>query len=94
MGSIGVLHLQKIIKNLHTILAIELLCGLWGIQLTQERLPKRFRILGRGTARIYRKLDEELGPAGEDRYLRTQMEHVIQLVKSGELSALVVDLLE
>jgi histidine ammonia-lyase len=94
MGSIGVLHLRKIIKNLHIILAIELLCGLRGIQLTQERLPKRFRILGRGTDRVYKKLDEELEPAGEDRYLRTQMEQVAWLVKSGELVAMVADLLD
>ncbi len=94
MGSIGILHLQKITRNVQIVLSIELLCALRGIQLTQNKLPRELQVLGRGTTRIYKILDKELGPASEDRYLRTDMEKVITLVQSGKLVESTADLLE
>jgi histidine ammonia-lyase len=94
MGSIGVLHLQKIIKNLQVVLGIECLCALRGIQLTQNRLPESLRTLGKGTARVFELLDNTLGPIEGDRYLRSDMETVIELIQSGKLAKQVDDLLD
>jgi histidine ammonia-lyase len=97
MGSIGILHLKKIIENVQTIIGIELLCALRGIQLTHDKLPERMQTLGKGTKKVYDKLGKELGEdleeIGPDRYLRTDMEKTIALVKSGTLVEQVADLL-
>lgn len=93
MGSIGVLHLHKIIYNVQIILGIEMLCALRGIQLTREYLPENLRILGAGISRIYDDLNKILPRPKKDRYLRTDIEKVVDKVKSGEFVNLVNDLL-
>lgn len=94
MGSIGVLHLRKIIHNVAVVLGVELLCALRGIQLTKDWLPEHLQKLGKGTSKVFEKLEKELGTAGHDRYLRTEMEKTINLVKSGELVQIVEDCLK
>ncbi len=94
LGSIGVLHLYKIIYNIQVLLGIELLCALRGIQLTNKHLPEKLRKLGKGTTRVFDKLEDVFGPVGPDRYLRTDMEKAIELVTSGTLDDLVKDLLD
>lgn len=91
MGSIGVLHLRKIIRNIQIVLGMELLCALRGIQLTLDKLPSELRALGRGTTPVFEKLDKDFGPVGEDKYLRTDMEQMIAIVQSGELVTLTAD---
>lgn len=93
MGSIGVIHLRKIIQNVRIIIAVELICALRGIQLTQKYLPNELQTLGKGTTKVFEKLEEVFGPVGEDKYLRTEMETAINLVESGELLNTVKDLL-
>ncbi len=85
MGSLGVVHLKKVIENIQKIVGIELLCTVRAIQLTYNNLPKNLRPLGNGTSKIYENVAELLGDVGEDKYLRTDMERIIDLVKSGEL---------
>ncbi|MGE5343091.1 MAG: HAL/PAL/TAL family ammonia-lyase [Candidatus Omnitrophota bacterium] len=94
MGSIGILHLRKIIQNIRVILGVEILCALRGIQLTQTYLPGDLQGMGRGTAAVYEHLCHVLGPVGEDQYLRTDMEKAIALVQSGDLIAWVADCLD
>jgi histidine ammonia-lyase len=94
MGSIGVLHLKKILTNIQTVLGVELICALRGIQLTQHILPRDLQVLGKGTSRIFEVLEEKLGPAGEDEYLRTLMDKAIAVVRNGELVELVPDTFE
>ena len=89
MGSIGVLHLHKIIYNTQIVLAIEILCALRALQLTYHKLPKKLRTLGKGTTVIYNYLNEVLPPVKGDRYLRTDIEAVRELVRSGQLVQLV-----
>ena len=93
MGANGVLHLMKIIENTEKILAIELLCSLRGIQLTYDRLPKELQTLGEGTSKVYEFLskNEKLKNTKdrlEDHYLRTDMEEMISIVKTGKLRKL------
>jgi histidine ammonia-lyase len=97
MGSIGVLHLQKIIYNLQTLAGIELLCAHRAIQLTAEWLPKELRHLGEGTQKVHDFLSKsENLPQGsetdkdfylKDHYLRLDMEKAIALVASGAVVA-------
>jgi len=93
MGSIGVLHLHKIIYNSQIIVAIELLCALRGLQMTYNNLPENLRQLGQGTSKVYNYLNNIMPPVEEDQYLRTDMEKVIDLVKSGELVKIVNDII-
>lgn len=85
MGSIGALHLEKVIYNTQIIVAMEALCALRALQLTEDLLPKELRRLGMGTSKVYQYLTEILPPAHEDLYLRLDMEKVIEAVKSGRL---------
>lgn len=94
MGSIGVIHLLRIIENICVILGVELICALRGIQLTRNRLPKKLQTLGAGTSRVFQKMEDVLGPAGEDQYLRTDMDKSTRVVRSGELVTLISDLME
>jgi histidine ammonia-lyase len=95
MGSIGVIHLRKIIYNTQILVAVELLCALRGLQLTYNKLPKGLRELGRGTQKIYNELSKSFHfpPEKTDRYLRTEMMKSIELVKSGRLIEFVKDLM-
>jgi len=85
MGSIGALHLRKIVYNTQIVISIELLCALRGLQMTYNLLPKNLSRLGRGTNRVYYFFNNLLPPADKDRYLRIDMENVINIVKSGDL---------
>ncbi len=96
MGSIGVLHLGKILDNLEKVVGIELLCAHRGLQLTYDKLPSDLRELGKGTAKAYRFLSEKKNlPAGKnnknlkDHYLRTDLEKATKIVKSGVMLDLV-----
>lgn len=93
MGSIGVLHLRKIIYNTQIIVSVELLCALRGLQMTFDQLPEDLRELGNGTSKIYKLLNEKLSPVKEDQYMRSDMELAINIIKSGELVDAVSDLL-
>ncbi len=88
MGVNGAFHLKKIIDNNRKILAIELLCALRAIQLTDKDLPSHLRELGDGTSRIYQFLSEHLGNGKEyleDHYLRTDLQKMIYIVRKNEL---------
>lgn len=91
MGSIGALHLEKVIYNTQIIVAMETLCALRALQLTEDMLSEELRILGKGTTKAYEYLSAILPPAFEDHYLRLDMEKAIEIVKSGELVEMVKD---
>lgn len=90
MGSLGVLHLKKILHNLETILGIELLCSVRALQLTEGWLPKRLSRLGLGTRKAYSiaSRSEHLGDQVDDHYLRTDMEMAKSLICEGKLLAI------
>lgn len=85
MGLVGALHLRKIINNTQIVVAIELLCALRALQMTYDYLPPELRQFGCGTNSIYDMLNTRLPKVIEDQYIRTDMEEIIKLVKSGEL---------
>lgn len=100
MGSIGAIHLRRVIRNTRIVVAIELLCALRGLQMSHDYLPEPLRALGAGTSRAYEFLDKEMPLArdekGEplgDTYLKTDIDRMIGFVKDGSLVNLVQDLL-
>lgn len=96
MGSIGAVHLAKVIHNTQIVIAIEMLCALRGLQISYNFLPENLRTLGVGTNRVYEFLNkkENLPPVSEDTYLRTEMDKMIELVQNGRLVELVTNLLK
>lgn len=91
MGSIGAVHLEKVIYNTQIIVAMETLCALRALQLTENMLPEELRVLGKGTREAYEYLSTVLPPAFEDHYLRLDMEKTIEVVKSGEMANMLKD---
>jgi len=91
MGMNGALHLHKIIYNTQIVVAIEILCALRGLQMTYNSL-KLEQQLGQGTDKVYAHLNKLLPPVKQDQYIRTDMEKVIELVKSGELVKKFIDI--
>ncbi len=88
MGSIGVLHLRKIIENLFTIVSIELLVAYYAILVSYEWLPENLRKLGKGTGKIFEFLQQEFGNYTEDKIWRYEMEKMRKLAVSGKLRQL------
>lgn len=100
MGSIGAVHLRRVIRNTRIVVAIELLCALRALQMSYDYLPEHLRALGTGTSRVYEFLDKamplarnEKGEPVGDTYLKTDIDKMIKLVKDGDLVNLVQDLL-
>lgn len=86
MGSIGVLHLKKILSNLRVLISIELLCATRALQLTQKKLPLKLQKLGNGTDKVFSLLQKTLGQYNGDTYIRTEIQDkVLPLISSGEL---------
>lgn len=95
MGSIGVIHLRKIIYNVQIILAIEILCALRALQMTIDSSDSSDKKLGKlgtlapQTFKIYDYLTKQLPLVKEDEYLRTPIVEITQMVKDGKLVQLV-----
>ena len=85
MGSIGILHLNKILYNSEIVVAVELLCALRSLQMTIDLLPEPLKKLGAGTSKVYRLLNREFPPVNQDQFLRLDMENMIAFVKSGSI---------
>ncbi|MDA3843975.1 MAG: aromatic amino acid ammonia-lyase [Candidatus Kapabacteria bacterium] len=85
MGSIGVLHLMKIIYNTQMNLAVELICATRALQLTEDRLPANLAKLGEGTSKVYKLTSENLGSYTGDYYLKSDMDLTHKLVRSGAI---------
>ncbi len=93
MGSIGAVHLERAIYNAELVVAVELLCALRSLQMTFDLLPESLKPLAPSTAKVFTFLDQTLPPVTQDQYLRTDMEAMIAVVRSGSLLHLVPDAL-
>ncbi len=89
MGSIGAIHLRKVVKNLETLVAIELLCAIRGLQLTEHKLPKELQKLGEGTARAYALITKALPIYKGDVYIRDEIEKVRDLITSRKITTII-----
>jgi len=94
MGSIGAVHLRKIIYNTTILVAVELLCAFRALQMTHDWLPAEYRNPGLRIGRVYKYLAESLSPVKEDCYLRTDIELFVEMVKTGKIIELVKEVFQ
>jgi len=79
MGSIAARKATEILRNVEHILAIELLCAAQGVDF---RGPDK---LGKGTKAAYSLVRKKVSALKEDRVMSTDIEAVVELVRSREL---------
>ncbi|HPY75677.1 MAG: aromatic amino acid lyase [Planctomycetes bacterium] len=95
MGSVGVVHLKKIIDNIYIILSVEFLCAVRALQMTKDKncleVPSDLKhedsdilkTLGQGTQHIFNYLNQEFPLPNSDTYLRTEIEKMRHILNSG-----------
>ncbi|MFQ6065205.1 MAG: histidine ammonia-lyase [Candidatus Bathyarchaeia archaeon] len=79
MGSIAARKATEILRNVETIVAIELLCAAQGVEFRGSEK------LGRGTRVAYSVIRKKVPMLKEDRVMSKDIEAVMELVRSGEL---------
>jgi histidine ammonia-lyase len=79
MGSIASQKCYRIMKNLQSVLAIELLTAAQGVEFHKPLS------CGKGTETAYREIRKIIPPLNEDRILYNDVQKVLELVKSDKL---------
>lgn len=79
MGSIASRKCYQILKNVQTVIAIELLCGAQGVEFLK---PLK---CGIGTSLVYNKIREVVKPLNHDRELHLDIQKMISIVKDNSL---------
>lgn len=83
MGANAARHTLEILENVRHILAIEFLTAAQAVDLRTDG-PAR---LGRGTAAVHAKIRSRVRSLGEDRVLTPDIEAVVDLIRSGAITA-------
>jgi histidine ammonia-lyase len=79
MGSIAALHCYQILKNVETVLAIELLTASQGLEFLKPLKP------GKGTATAYNLIRSKIKPLVRDRVLHDDVQKALELIRSDAL---------
>lgn len=79
MGTIAARKAMEILRNVETIVGIELLCSSQAIYLRGEEK------LGRGTKVAYKKIRAEIPPLEEDREMHGDLKKIVELIRRGTL---------
>ena len=79
MGSIAARKCFQVLKNVQTVIAIEMLCAAQGIDFLKPLKP------GKGTGAAYKRIRKEVTALKKDRILYTDINKVLDLVKKGEI---------
>ena len=83
MGTIAARKAREIVRNTENVIAIELLCAAQALDVFTNMKP------GEGTEAAYTVIRREVSRLDEDRVLSTDIEAVKNLMKSGEILAVV-----
>lgn len=83
MGSIAARKCFQVLKNVQTVIAIEMLCASQGIDFLKPLKP------GKGTGAAYKRIRKDVPTLKKDRILYTDINKVLELVKTGEVLAAV-----
>lgn len=75
--------LLEVVRNVRSVLAIEILCGVQGIEY------RRPLVAGDGTTRVAAEVRRHVPPLERDRSLAADIETVAAMIEDGELAALV-----
>jgi histidine ammonia-lyase len=78
MGSISAMKLQSVIKNVETVLAIELLCAAQGIDFLAPLKP------GKGTGSAHKHIRQRVPHLDEDRNVSEDIANVLELTQERE----------
>lgn len=84
MGSIAARKCYQVLKNVQTVIAIEMLCASQGIDFLK---PLK---CGKGTNAAYRRIRKDVAVMKKDRVLYYDINKVLELVKSGEVLEVVL----
>ena len=79
MGSIASRKCFTILKNVQSVIAIELLCAAQGVEFLK---PLK---CGKGTSAAHRKIREVVKPLNHDRELHIDINNVIEIVRNNSL---------
>jgi histidine ammonia-lyase len=81
MGSIAALKLQSVVKNLGTVLAIELLCAAQGIDFLAPMKP------GKGSGRAHQRIRERVPTLEHDRNISIDISEIVNLISDARFSS-------
>ncbi len=85
MGATSVLHLENVLTNAETIVAIELLSAAQGVDFRCQKLTAEDRGLGKGTAIAYEWIRQEVPFLEKDVPLAQPIEKIRRLVAEGTI---------
>jgi histidine ammonia-lyase len=77
MGSIAARKCFRILKNVQTVIAIEMLCASQGVEFLK---PLK---CGKGTTAAYKRIRKSVAPMMKDRIVYTDINKVLELVQNG-----------
>ena len=83
MGSIGAQKAWRVLKNVQTVLAIELLCASQGLDFTRRSGAGRVIRAGEGVEAAYRFVRKHIDHLGRDRILHTDIQTALGLVRNN-----------
>ncbi|HEY4612147.1 MAG TPA: aromatic amino acid lyase, partial [Bacteroidota bacterium] len=87
MGSIGAQKAWRVLKNVQTVLAIELLCACQALDFTKTLNGDKPMKAGRGSEAAYRFVRKQIQHLDEDRVLYDDIQQALTLVLDGSVVA-------
>ena len=87
MGSIGAQKAWRVLKNVQTVLAIELLCACQALDFTRTLNGDKPMKAGRGSEAAYRFVRKRIQHLDEDRVLYDDIQQALKLVLDGSVVA-------
>jgi len=84
MGTTAARFLKEVVKNSQYVVAMELIGAAQGIYWTIPELGE-YAQLGEKTSRAYDFIRKFVGPMDDDRYIRTDIEKIVNIIKDGSL---------
>ena len=86
MGSIGALKAWRILQNVQTVIAIELMVAAQGIDFSRVHPTARRRMKpGQGVAAAHTMLRKHISHLGADRVLYDDIQTALRMVKDGSI---------
>ena len=83
MGSIGAQKAWRVLKNVQTVLAIEMLCASQGLDFTRKTERGKTIRAGEGVEAAYRFVRARIGHLERDRVLHTDIQTALGLVRNN-----------
>jgi histidine ammonia-lyase len=83
MGSIGAQKAWRVLKNVQTVLAIEMLCASQGLDFTRKLKGGQTIKAGRGVEAAHRFVRTHIGHLGRDRILHKDIHTALELVRNN-----------